>query len=79
MQSYTILAIEKCKNIAKIVFGSNTRLLLLLNNYLTTTVVFIMFTDQVVDHRRVEPLLKLANFINGALTAKTERANNHPP
>ena len=66
------MAIKKCKNKAKIIFGSNTRLLLLLNNYLTTMVVFIMFTDQVVDHRRFKPLLKLANFINGALTAETE-------
>jgi hypothetical protein len=36
------------------------------------------FTDQVVDHRRVEPLLKTTNYINGALTAEIERANNRP-
>jgi hypothetical protein len=45
---------------------------------MTTTVVFIIFTDQVVNHCRVEPLLKTANYINGALTAKIERANNIP-
>jgi hypothetical protein len=45
---------------------------------MTTTVVFISFTDQVVDHWRVEPLLKKTNYINGALTVEMERANNHP-
>jgi hypothetical protein len=45
---------------------------------MTTTVVFISFTDQVVDHWRVEPLLKITNYINGALTAEMERANNRP-
>jgi hypothetical protein len=45
---------------------------------MTTMVVFIRFTDQVVDHWRVEPLLKTTNYINGALTAEIERANNRP-
>ena len=45
---------------------------------MTTMVVFIIITDQVLDHRRVEPLLKMANYINGALIAEIERANNHP-
>jgi hypothetical protein len=45
---------------------------------MTTTVVFIRFTDQVVDHRRVEPLLKMTNYVNGALTVEIERANNRP-
>jgi hypothetical protein len=70
------LAKRKWKNKAKIVFASNT---LLLNHCMTTTEVFIIFTDQVVDHWRVEPLLKVANYINGALTPEIEQANNHPP
>jgi hypothetical protein len=45
---------------------------------MTTTMVFISFIDQVVDHWRVKPLLKTTNYINGALTAEIERANNHP-
>jgi hypothetical protein len=61
---------------SKIVFVSNALVLLLLNFYLTTTVVFIRFIDQVVDQWRVEPLLKMENYINGALTAEIERANN---
>jgi hypothetical protein len=43
---------------------------------MTTTVVFIRFTDQEVDHGRVEPLLKIVNYINDALTAEMEQANN---
>jgi hypothetical protein len=46
---------------------------------MTTTVVFIIFIDQVVDHWRVEPLLKTTNYINVALTVETEQANNRPP
>ena len=61
---------------SKNIFLPITLMLLLLNNYLTTLVVFIMFTDQVVDHKRFEPLIKLENFINGALTAEMEQANN---
>jgi len=62
----------------KIVFVSNTLLLLLLNYCMTTTVVFIGFTDWEVDDWRVEPLLKIVNYINGALIAEMERANNRP-
>ena len=54
--SYIIWQCKIAKQ-SKIVFLSITLMLLLLNSYLTTSVVFIMFTDQVVDHRRVEPLL----------------------
>jgi hypothetical protein len=63
---------------SKIMFVPITLVFLLLNFYMTTTVVFIIFTDQVVDHRRVEPLLNSTNYINGALTAEIERANNFP-
>jgi hypothetical protein len=63
---------------SKIVFVPITLVLLLLNFYLSTTVVFIIFTNQVVDHRRVEPLLNSENYINGALTVEIERANNRP-
>jgi hypothetical protein len=59
--------IWQCKNLkqSKIIFLSITLtilMLMLLNNHLTTSVVFIMFTNQVVDHRRVEPLLISANY-----------------
>jgi hypothetical protein len=54
------------------VFVPITLLYMMLNLCLTTSVVFITFTDQVVVHRRFEPLLKLENFINGVLTAETE-------
>jgi hypothetical protein len=54
-------------------------LLLLLNFFLTTTMIFIRFKYQVVDHWTVELLLKMTNYINGALTAQIERANNRPP
>jgi hypothetical protein len=69
------LAKRKWKNRAKIIFSFNT---LLLSYRMTTMVVFIRFADQVVDHWRFEPLLKTTNYINGALIAETERANNHP-
>jgi hypothetical protein len=43
-----------------------------------TMVVFISFTDQVVNQWRVKPLLKTTNYINGSLTTEMERANNCP-
>ena len=78
-RSFYIIWQWKMAKQSKIVFVSNTLVLLLLLSYcMTTTVVFIRFKYQVVYHRRVEPLLKSTNYINGALTAEMERANNHP-
>ena len=75
-QSYTIPAIEKCKNKRKRFYLYPLLCLLLLSYCMTTTVVFISFTDQVVDHWRVEPLLKTTNYNNGVLTSEMEWANN---
>jgi hypothetical protein len=54
--------IWQCKNSkqSKNVFLPITLMYLMLNLRLTTSVVFIMFTGQVVDHKRVKPLLNSA-------------------
>jgi hypothetical protein len=60
--SFYIIWKGKIAKQSKIMFFLSHWFFYFLNNYLTTTVVFIILTDQVVDHRRVEPLLNSANY-----------------